>query len=133
MPPMLIFPRVNVNKSYLEGAPSGAWGEFNKTGWISEELFAKWFKEFVEFSKPPVDAETRLLLLDGHYSHKKNADIIDLAWDNNIEVLVFPPHCTHKLQPLDAAFMKPLSQYYSDAVSAEQRLGNVVGMKDVFR
>ncbi|XP_028044462.1 uncharacterized protein LOC113557983 [Rhopalosiphum maidis] len=33
--------------------------------------------------------------------------------DAGVILLYFPPHCTHKLQPLDEAFMKPLSIYQS--------------------
>ena len=51
MPPMLIFPRVNRNEEFLAEAPAGAWGEFHKSGWIQNELFTKWFKEFIKFSQ----------------------------------------------------------------------------------
>lgn len=54
-----------------------------------------------------------LLLLDGH---TKSLELIDKARDAGVILLCFPPHCTHRLQPLDVAFMKPLSLYYSDEV-----------------
>lgn len=132
MPPMLIFPRVTVNSEYLAGAPPGAWGEFNGSGWISEELFTKWFQEYVKFSKPTEETDARLLLLDGHYSHSKNLDVIDLAEENKIEVLLFPPHCTHRMQPADVAFMKPLSSKYSEIIMAAQRQNKKVNMKNIF-
>ena len=31
-------------------------------------------------------------------------------------IICLPPHCTHRLQPLDVAFMEPLSSYYDEAV-----------------
>jgi hypothetical protein len=37
--------------------------------------------------------------------------------DNGVVLLFFQPHCTHRLQPLNVAFMKPLSTYYGSAVT----------------
>ena len=47
-----------------------------------------------------------LLLLDGHATHVKNLAVIDLARQNGV-IMCFPPHCTHRLQPLDVSFMGP--------------------------
>ena len=41
-----------------------------------------------------------------------NIEVIDLARANGIFLLYLPPHCSHKMQPLDVSFMKPLSTYY---------------------
>lgn len=53
-------------------------------------------------------------MLDGHATHIKNIELVERARESAL--LCFPPHCTHKLQPLDVAFMKPLSIYYCDEV-----------------
>lgn len=50
---------------------------------------------------------------------------------NYIKALCFPPHCTHRMQPLDVAFMKPLSDFYTEAVYEEHSLGNKVTIKDL--
>lgn len=55
-------------------------------------------------------------MLDGHSTHTKSIELIDKARNAGVILLCFPPHCTHKLQPLDVDFMKPLSLYYSDEV-----------------
>ena len=39
-------------------------------------------------------------------------EVIDLARANGVVLLCLPPHCSHKMQPLDVSFMKPLSIYY---------------------
>ncbi|XP_008189544.1 uncharacterized protein LOC100569212, partial [Acyrthosiphon pisum] len=57
-----------------------------------------------------------LLLFDGHSSHTKNLPVINAARENGVILLCFPPHCSHKLQPCDVSFMKPLSIYYEDEV-----------------
>lgn len=131
MPPMLIFPLVNRNPEYEAGKPPGAWAEYSRNGWINEELFTKWFKEFIKFSKPTKE-EPVLLLLDGHSSHVKNLEVIDLALDNNVVILCFPPHCTHRLQPLDVVLMRAISTYYNEVVSDFQKIGRKVTMKDIF-
>jgi hypothetical protein len=74
-----------------------------------------WFRKFVAFSGA-LKESLMLLLLDGHASHTKGIDLIDLAREKGVVLLFYPPHCTHKLQPLDVDFMKPLSKYYEDEV-----------------
>lgn len=115
MPPMLIFPRKRMQQSFLDGLVPGGWVELNEKGWIDKTLFFTWFKKFVEFSRASKESPV-LLLLDGHSSHTKNLDVIRYGRENGVVMLCFPPHCTHRLQPLDVAFMKPLSAYYDDEV-----------------
>lgn len=57
-----------------------------------------------------------MLVLDGHATHTKNINLIDYARENGVILLCFPPHTTHKLQPLDKTFMKPLGAYYAEEV-----------------
>lgn len=115
MPSMLIFPRKRMQQSFLDGLVPGGWVELNEKGWIDKTLFFTWFKKFVEFSRASKESPV-LLLLDGHSSHTKNLDVIRYGRENGVVMLCFPPHCTHRLQPLDVAFMKPLSAYYDDEV-----------------
>jgi len=115
MPPMLIFPRVRNKQELIDGGPPGAWAEVHPSGWIQTDLFLKWFDKFVIFSRASKTHKV-LLLLDGHATHTKSLELIDKARDAGVILLCFPPHCTHRLQPLDVAFMKPLSLYYSDEV-----------------
>ena len=57
-----------------------------------------------------------LLILDGHKTHTNNLPFIGMARRNNVTVLCLPPHCSHRMQPLDVSFMKPLMTYYTQAV-----------------
>lgn len=41
MSPMLIFPRVKENLELLDGATSGAWAQFHKSGYMQMDLFVK--------------------------------------------------------------------------------------------
>ena len=44
---------------------------------------------------------------------------------NNVAIVSLPPHSTHKMQPLDVGFMKPLKTYYAQEI--ETWLGNNPG------
>ena len=41
-----------------------------------------------------------------------------MARDNGVIMLSLPPHCTHRMQPLDVSFFKPLKEYYNRACEA---------------
>ena len=53
-----------------------------------------------------------LLTVDGNYSGTKNLDVVDKAREHSVATVSLPPHSKHKMQPLDAGFMKPLKTYY---------------------
>ncbi|KAJ8943765.1 hypothetical protein NQ318_011977 [Aromia moschata] len=118
--------RIIANRT-TSGLPPGGWAEANESGWITIEVFLKWFKKFIEFSNAKKETPV-VLLFDGHASHTKNLEVIDLAREKGIILLCFPPHCSHRLQPLDVAFMRPLSLYYEDEVRKWLRMnpGKVV-------
>ncbi|KAM4063362.1 DDE superfamily endonuclease [Hirsutella rhossiliensis] len=55
----------------------------------------------------------RLLITDGHSSHI-NTDFLEWCDQHRIIVAVFPPHSTHRLQPLDVSLFGPLSTAYTN-------------------
>lgn len=116
MPPLFVFPRVRGNDQLMNDCPPGAWAEYHSSGWMQSDIFVSWFKKFVAWSHASKDSPV-LLLLDGHFTHTKNMALIDYARDNGVIMLCFPPHCTHRLQPLDVSFMKPLSVFYDQEVA----------------
>lgn len=115
VPPMMIFPRKNENVQLMKGAPYGAIAAYHPSGWIQAPLFTRWFEHFLNIVKPSEQSPV-LLILDGHYSHTRNVDVIELARTNFVSIVSLPPHSTHKLQPLDKTFMGPLKTYYSEEV-----------------
>ncbi|XP_067627379.1 uncharacterized protein [Eurosta solidaginis] len=115
VPPYFIFPRKNNHPLLMKYAPPGAKSSCHLSGWVQIPIFTNWFKHFLEFTKPRKE-EPILLILDGHYSHTRNIELLDLARDNGVVILSLPPHYTQKLQPLDKNFMGPLKVYYSDEV-----------------
>ena len=115
MPTMFVFPRQSAKPELLDNAPPGSTAKYHPSGWMQKEIFLKWFQRFVEFSKPNAEKPV-LLLLDGHSTHTKSIELLDMVRENHVHLLCFPPHCTHRMQPLDVAFTVPLSNYYSQEV-----------------
>ena len=75
--------------------------------------FLTFLKHFVAHVRPsPTDKV--ILLLDNHVSHL-SVDVLQFAKDNGVVMVSFPPHCSHKLQPLDRSVYGPLKRYYNVA------------------
>ncbi|KAI1517300.1 DDE-1 domain containing protein [Pyrenophora tritici-repentis] len=88
------------------------------SGWTNNDIGLAWLKEvFERETRWKARSGYRLLLLDGHGSHV-TMDFINYCNDHKILLLVFPPHATHTLQPLDVGMFKPLSTAYSTELSS---------------
>lgn len=105
IPPAFVFPRVRFKDQFLVGAPTGSLGLATRSGWMTKELFPLVLRHIKEYSHCSKD-DPILLLMDNHCSHI-SIETISYAKDNGIVVLTFPPHCSHKLQPLDVAVYGP--------------------------
>ena len=103
MPPMVIFKGSKVDPDWREAAPSGYVIRALKTGYIQSKLFAEYSEKFIQFLKEKkLDKNGKyLLLLDSHSSHSFNLRFMQYMKAHDVEVLCFPPHCTHLMQPLD--------------------------------
>lgn len=115
MPPMFVFPRARAKPDLLDDTPPGSTASYHPSGWMQKEIFLNWFEKFIAFSNPSKENPV-LLLLDGHATHTKNLELIQRAKDKGVVLLCFPPHTTHRLQPLDVSFMSPMSTYYTSEV-----------------
>ena len=56
-----------------------------------------------------------LLLLDNHESHLP-IEVLECAKENGVIMLSFPPHCSHRMQPLDVSVFGPFKKYYNSAL-----------------
>lgn len=99
IPPFFIFPRARFQEHFLTAAVTGSAGVANPSGWMKSENLNVFLKYFANHVKPSMESPV-LLLLDNHESHL-NIEGLDYCKENGIIVLTFPPHCTHRLQPLD--------------------------------
>ncbi|XP_003737382.1 uncharacterized protein LOC100904063 [Galendromus occidentalis] len=116
VPPFFVFPRVHFKDHFLQSAPAGSIGCANPSGWMKEDNFVQFVTHFVKHAKPSV-AHPCLLLLDNHQSHL-SVEALDFLRDNGVIALSFPPHCSHKLQPLDRSVYGPLKKYVYTAIDA---------------
>lgn len=77
----------------------------NKKGYMTKESFFHVMEHFIKCTKSS-DQNPTLLLLDNVESHF-STKTLNLAKENGVVVFTFPPHCTHRLQPLDVGLFGP--------------------------
>lgn len=116
IPPFMIFPRVHFKSNMLIGAPPGTAGTAYPSGWMTCDNFILYLKHFIHHSKSS-SASPTLLILDNHESHI-SVEAINLCKENGVSLLTFPPHCSHRLQPLDVAVYGPLKTHYNNACTS---------------
>lgn len=105
IPPVFIFPRVYFKDNMLKRAPVGSKGMANPSGWMTEEIFVESLKHFVSHVQPTIDKKA-LIVMDNHATHV-NLQVVEYARKNHIIILTLPPHCSHRMQPLDVAVYGP--------------------------
>ncbi|KAL0852338.1 hypothetical protein ABMA28_000541 [Loxostege sticticalis] len=98
IPPMFIFARQRMTPLLEKDGPAGALYTNSKNGWINEELF-------------PTQESPVLLILDNHSSHI-SLQGYNFCKENHITMLSIPPHSSHRTQPLDVSFYRPLKAAY---------------------
>ncbi|XP_047123036.1 uncharacterized protein LOC124806312 [Hydra vulgaris] len=105
IPPLFIFPRVHFKDHFMEGGPEGSLGMATKSGWINSSIFLEVLKH-IKLKTCCSKENPILLLVDNHESHV-TIEAVDYARGNGIIYLSFPPHTTHRLQPLDVGVFGP--------------------------
>ena len=122
IPPVFIPPRKRITEAMKQAAPNGSLVVNNpETGsaWQSVNTFLEFLEHFVSHAKPTVDSKC-LMLLDNHFSHI-HGRAINFCKRNGIILLTFPPHTTHKLQPLDVSVFQSFKKAFNTAINAFTR------------
>lgn len=110
LPLMLIFPYND--KSLLNGAPPGSKIEFDPMGQMQVTLFLKWLKVFIKFSK--ASKSTPVVLIVNKYQHiLKVLEVLEMLYNNGINILCFPTDVPSKLYPMNHYFMDALRLNYT--------------------
>jgi hypothetical protein len=124
LPPMIIFKAKNTNTGWIpKKMPSNWHFSTSNSGWTSNSHGFKWLRNVFEpESHEKSGNRPRLLFMDGHYSHI-TGDIIALCMENDINLLILPPHCSHPLQPLDIGVYGPLKRFHAQEVDRYPRVG----------
>lgn len=119
IPPLFIFPRVRYEDHFIRDGPVGSAGTANLSGWMQDESFLVFLEHFKKFSNASLTHRV-LLVLDNHSSHI-HINTLDFCKENGITLLSFPPHCSHKLQPLDRSVFGPLKKAINTACDGWMR------------
>jgi len=92
IPPLIIWLRKHMKLELMGDAPSGSikWA-CHPSEWIQKEIFIMWFDHFIKYTIPTATNPV-LLILDGHNSHTKNIEVIEMARKNFVHIECLPPH-----------------------------------------
>ncbi|KAF2890589.1 hypothetical protein ILUMI_15584, partial [Ignelater luminosus] len=116
LPPALVFPRKYFKAHMLAGVPAGSLGLANTSGWMTSDLFIQVLDHFIKFTNSCSENPT-LLIYDNHESHISLATV-EKARKFRVNILTLPPHCSHRMQPLDVSVFGPFKSYYNAAVDS---------------
>ena len=113
MPPMFIIK--GKTKRSLAGfqsadCPQDSVFTIQKNAWQENTICEEWFEEV--FLKHCGNERPQLLIWDSHSSHEA-LSLLEVARENNIFFLAFPPHTTHILCPLDVGIFSPFKRAYN--------------------
>ena len=114
VPPMFIFKRLRMAEHLINDAPVGSIGDCSESGWVNEDLYGKWLIHSKNFTK--YSPENPVLLIAENYSSHISLKIFYFLRTNGIKFVTIPPHTSHRLQPLDVSFFKPLKINYAENV-----------------
>ncbi|XP_049766151.1 uncharacterized protein LOC126095391 [Schistocerca cancellata] len=131
IPPFFVFPRKNFRDYFLRNGPEGSAGSANKSGLMTGQDFRSFMLHFIHHSRATRERSV-LLLLDNNQSHL-DISVLHVAKENGVVLLSFPPHTSHKLQPLDRAVFGPFKKYINSASDAwmKNNAGSTMTIYDI--
>ncbi|KAJ0136614.1 hypothetical protein HZ326_20375 [Fusarium oxysporum f. sp. albedinis] len=89
--------------------------------WTNNETDFEWLKNFDKHTKARSTGVCRLLILEGHESHR-SVDFERYCEENKIIILYMPPHSSRLLQPLDVGCFGPLKKAHYNTKKYSGRL-----------
>jgi hypothetical protein len=87
----------------------------SSTGYTNEEIALEWLAHFIKYTDSGPDKPWKILLLDSHSTHEAPYFVLNALY-NHIELIEFPSHMTHVLQPLDVGLFRPWKHWHNQAV-----------------
>jgi hypothetical protein len=115
IPPFFILKAKHHDKAWYHNNPPDWRIGVSKNGWTTNELGLAWLKHFIQHTEARTVGSHRLLILDGHESHK-SLEFQNLCEESKVIALCMPPHASHILQPLDVGCFAPLKQAYKKEI-----------------
>ena len=115
----------------MSNGPTGSNGAANPSGWMTEDIFVLFLKHFVHYARCTKERPC-LLILDNHESHL-SIDGLTYVKEYGVVMLSLPPHCSHRLQPLDRSVYGPLKKHVNSACDSWilSRPGNTMSIYDI--
>ena len=120
IPPFFVFPCKRYKDFFVRLGPPGCVGSGNGSGWMQESDFVLFLEHFAKHTRVSPEKKV-LLLLDNHSSHI-SVKAVNFCKENGIVLLSLPPHCSHKLPPLDRSVFGPLKKAINTAGDAWMRM-----------
>jgi hypothetical protein len=107
--PLIIYKGETLSSDWISTDHSEIWHFTNNSkGWTSIDKGEEWLRVcFEPRTREKAEGRWRLLICDGHDSHI-SAKFVRHCIDNNIVLLLLPPHSSHLLQPLDVGVFRSL-------------------------
>jgi hypothetical protein len=117
IPPFIIVIGKHHLRNWYEGSslPTDWAITTTQNGWTNNQTGLEWLKHFDEHTINRSISYYRLLILDGHESHR-SADFEAYYKEKKIILLYMPAHASHLLQPLDVGCFGPLKMAYSQEI-----------------
>ena len=117
--PVIIFEKNRPSGPYSRNGPDGCLYGKSPNGYMDEELFLTWFEEI--FVPGTSHARPTLLIIDGHWLHISYS-IMKRAVEENIKIILLPPHIINVLQPLDIGLFRSSKSNFSNATDGVKML-----------
>ena len=96
----------------------------SENGWTNSEIALDWL---VQIFKPQTHekaaGQKRFLFVDGHSSHL-SLHLLRKAREFNINIIIYPSHCTHLLQGLDVVCFAPLKHNWAGEIRSFEKEHN---------
>ncbi|CAI6355815.1 unnamed protein product [Macrosiphum euphorbiae] len=89
-------------------------------GWMEREVFVNYFEKSFLKTTNPSPANPILLIYDGHSSHV-DLKLVEIARNNNVTIILLPPHSSHLLQPMDLSVFKSIKTVWDQRLCSWNR------------
>lgn len=130
--PFIIWPTSTLRSDWTIHETPGWHFGYTETGYSNRKTVLGWYRKvFDTQTKDRANGQPQVLINDGYGSHEA-LEVMQFCHENNIILVRFPSHSTHKVQPCDIGVFAPLKTYYGEEVDEFCRGGVIVIGKQHF-
>jgi len=110
LPPLIIFPGVDLRSNWVWHEAPGWQFACSKKGYMNSAINLEWMqKVFDPSTKERANGRPRILINDRFETHE-SFDVLTFCFENNIVLCRLPSHTSHKSQPCDVSVCKHSQQ-----------------------